>query len=164
MILQDLIRNIVLYKGFINPFLQSVIDYVLQLKSVSKASHDEGLAFKSVKIDEIQSLVRLTGTHTIPGGKVIGLAAEDRAQTLYSAANGNVTVTLLVDESLDVSAQTYLQASFAARDSFQSRTIPMGKVTTGFFIENTYFVLSRETHEKREYLGEFSLSHEENQF
>ena len=162
MILQEVIRNIVLYNAFIKPWLKSVSEYLLAGKS--KVALYEANSFNKLLVFP---LTTVTGTHTIAYKEIVSQNFFERrntAMTRDSALNGNGSIGVLMEEDAVGSSKSGLSAE-SLRINFSASSYPItATATTGFIFENTYLFFSHETHEQREYLGEFSLPHEENLF
>ena len=180
MILQELIRNIVLYKGFIQPLIQAVKENAVHIytSTSNKFAVSQLLAIKkNARVGNYEAvssyimvsvpLALTTGTRTIPSRHKLIQTDSNRDQmyeTRSSSLDSNTTITMLMSESIDITTQTSL-SSIPVRTQFISATLITNEtVTTGFFTRHTLLYFSHETHEKREYLGEFSLPHEENRF
>jgi hypothetical protein len=180
MILQELIRNIVLYKGFIQPLLQTVKDnavYIYTTTSNKFAVSQLLVIKKKARIGEFEAISSyitvfvplsvITGTPTLPSHHKLIQVDSNRDQiyeTRSLSLDSNTTITMLISENVDMTAQTS-SLSVPTRTQFISSTLIINEtLTTGFFVRHTILYFSHETHEKREYLGEFSLPHEENRF
>src|SRR6266568_2711381 len=185
MILQELLRNIVLYKGVIRPVLQSwkeslVAVYLkppyLSAYQRTSFSHFEaredrfraGANTQNSLIYFTFSLPDQTGTRTISYADLISvnnsaIKREERVSKL--ALTSNILLTVLTDDLVDECAvrvgKTYLHSLLSSTELLNKSISQSRNVTTGCIYKETYFFLSLETHEKREYLGEFSLTHEE---
>ncbi|HSX08583.1 MAG TPA: hypothetical protein VLF93_00335 [Candidatus Saccharimonadales bacterium] len=161
MILQELIRNIVMYNGVINPVLQSVKESILSFISAARREQALGVTsqgYSSQKL-ELYTHELLSGTRTIPNREVIIIDSFREVKKVLldmPKIDSNTIFSMLMGEEIEEPSKT------------SSATMSVGAVledrkTTGFLTEYTLIYFSRETHEGREYLGEFSLSHEENQ-
>src|SRR5277367_5777183 len=91
MILQDLLRNIVLYNGIINPYLQSVKEYVLTFLSPSYKHQGELLLTTEASLPQkLHILVSIpsTGTRThsykefVVSGRIINANTKERVDSL----------------------------------------------------------------------------------
>jgi len=162
MILQEIIRNIALYNGFILPWIQSVKENLFIDKN--NAVYLEANSSNKVSLFP---LISITGTHTITGRNINllhYLEGKEICITKDSASNSNDFISMLVTEKIvGLGKSNFFTHSPSVR--FSSDYITAAQITTtGFSIENIQLFFSHETHEKREYLGEFSLPHEENHF
>jgi len=168
MILQELLRNIVLYRGVVKPVLQAwkeslFLRYIrLTPQLVIKNHIQEAVSLEAV------SHAFLTGTLTIPFyivAVVESIILNQAKQRTISATVGNDKCTVLMgggvaEKAVTSSITDYFCYSLGMDKFSPVRTIQRD-LTTGFIIENLYLYLS-ETHEERELLGGFSLSHEGN--
>jgi hypothetical protein len=167
MILQDLIRNIVLYNGVIDPYLQYVKEYVFSLlNSSNRQNINVADAFRAYsqrnRIVFISSFV--TGTHTT---SYVEKTLLDDSSTIHLEKcitlnySSNVMLTMPTDKGTVKSNKTQSQVNSSSIVYTQNQTGTYVESTTGSFNEKPNLFFSHETHEKREYLGEFSLPHEE---
>jgi hypothetical protein len=159
MILQEIIRNIVLYNGLVEPWLRLVKETIF-------SQNDGILPFEANSLNKISLFPRiaLTGTHTITEKNVVLSSYFEREiphVTKISASTGNTFVSLLVTESIVELGRSNFSMNTSNINFLNDSHSVLSTITTGFFIENTQLFFSHETHEKREYLGEFSLPHEE---
>ncbi len=160
MILQEIIRNIFLYNGLIEPWLQLV-------KEALFSQNDGVLSFEANSLNKISLFPRVaqTGTHTITEKKIALSSYFERETfciTKKSASTGNTVISLLATENIVELGRNSFSTNISSMNFLNDSHSVMLTTTTGFFIENTQLFFSHETHEKREYLGEFSLLHEEN--
>jgi hypothetical protein len=170
MILQDIIRNVVLYNGVIDPYLKSVKEYVLSLFISSYKQPGELLSYYhgySTNKTVFFASDSFTGTLTIPNSERLLLdnfkpVAKSLISTLKVSSNS--LMSMLVSESVANSSKTYSVTMSSRINSFTKDVVSGQEITTGSYFEYTSLFFSCETHEKREYLGEFSLPHEENHF
>jgi len=185
MILQDLLRNIVLYKGVIRPVLQSWKESLVAVYlkppylsvyhrtsfPLSEAGEDRFRAGANSQYSFIYStfsLSELSGTRTISYADLISInnstiKREERASKSALTSNNLLTVltTGLVVEDTVAIGKTHLRSHVSSTGLLSKSLSQSRNATTGYTYRETYFFLSLETHEKREYLGEFSLTHEE---
>src|ERR1700722_19466733 len=128
MILQELIRNIVLYKGFIQPFIQSVREYLFVAYNTSQSQivrkryalhsvNEQDAALltydrsRFIQKNASFSLESLTGTRTIPKKKLLlgeDFSTIDEFSKRYLATDSNATITMLMSESPASSVKTLL--------------------------------------------------------
>src|SRR5258708_6944155 len=159
MILQELIRNIGLYKGVIKPFFNTWKEQLLLVsflpqeqlvlsKRLADFQNQRGNSMKSAEQKEFREadlLATLTGTRTIPNKKMIldgVLRKIEEEKHTYLATNGNVYLSMLMnDECVDnaaIEGKTKLTAEnicVTMPDNVRStRSIS----TTGFSIEKSY--------------------------
>jgi len=160
MLLQEIIRNIFLYNGLIEPWIKSVKeDRTLRKKKVVYPE-----ANSSIKVSLVP-LISATGTRTITKRNIHSLyyfKTEKANMTENSASIGNNIISMLATENIAELGKNSFSTSVSSINLLNDSYSAMSVTTTGFFIENTQLFFSHETHEKREYLGEFSLLHEEN--
>lgn len=186
MILQDLIRNIVLYKGIIRPFLQSWKESLLlvtyrvspsvapvntqtrkkrvmqpRVRRVNASSHLDKFIYRLTK--------EITSLNTITAHKIV--LSEDFSFSSLNISTEIVTLnsrsfTLLLEgndlkEQAIMTSKTVVSATDSAVIFVSEKASNSTCSTTGFDTEKISSFLFHETHERREYLGEFSLPHEE---
>jgi hypothetical protein len=174
MILQDLIRNVFLYKGVIKPFLKSWKENLIAPSSASLSLFENNLAsfgilktFQGPFPSRIEAAIakkavsaefnsRL-GTHTIVITKAISLqylSSEIVIRIMEVVTNGSTIITMLMNDEVHKQVVT-------ATKTMTEQLTKDKNLTTGFANLTISSFLFHETHEKREYLGEFSLHHEE---
>jgi hypothetical protein len=186
MLLQELIRNFALYKGVMKPFIESWKDslvtlytkqnyqYAYQIEEMpipkSKKNRSRlSVYFKNaLNISEF-SLSDGTGTLTIAYVKstnydIFWLDGVENGREF--AVTGNTVITMLIDgpciDNLVISDKTLLFDTYTGTEYFHLSSLNTYSITTGFTTKNVCSMLISETHERREYLGEFLLPHEEN--
>jgi len=185
MILQELIRNWILYREVLKPILGSWKDSLragyskeifltssseLNLALINaKGIRDGGeLGWDTSDEYHTSSLNRISGTHTITkyaahpmhGTELLEWPTATCDSALISKGGCILLRGNLVDEKTANKGKTSSSISASYID-FSNLALEMtGDTTTGFESKqiNTFLI---ETHEKREYLGEFSLTHEE---
>ncbi|HVA96369.1 MAG TPA: hypothetical protein VND99_01820 [Candidatus Acidoferrales bacterium] len=175
MILQELLRNIVLYKGVVKPLLQTWTDSLRGMYARQKyfASFSKALIDHSEA--EIQPFIADWGYYTQPHKSKFSLSNTTGTHTMSyidliakhkSLAGNDFMVVLtdgLVDEGVERTSKTYYQTVATTGKLSVLISSFTACVTTGHLVEDIYAHLVPETHGKREYLGEFSLTHEETQ-
>ena len=180
MILQELIRNIVVYKGVIKPVLllwkesllvryNSLAQSGFYKKGASEFTKTKMVA-PNMSILKIISLSNITGTRTIPLQRKITkdnfsllLSKRIFKSALTGSSVSSVLIDTRMDEDIAATSKTIFQSQIA-RLSFLPQVSKQKSIsTTGFTIETTYYFSFRKTHEERELLGGFSLTHERNQ-
>lgn len=174
MILQELLRSTVLYKGVVRPLVQTWTDSVvsryskqnllLPYQTASLSSFDDSLPLKEAVVDETSmmlgmslSLSEITGTRTI--------SSQIAFSNSKQAISNNRDVMLVcgpINERIAELGKTHYRAYPEYVDLRSGSSSLVVGSTTGYYTEQIYFYLISETHERREYLGEFSLTHEEN--
>ena len=185
MILQELIRNYVLYREVLKPLLVSWKDslttgyykefaynsssgLLLALNKAKSLGDGEELGWDISDEYEAKSVTQITGTHTITVQRFLLQHEYDLVDQneIRLKRNGASNYTHIVLGSTHV--QEYVMKSsktISALSSLALKLIPSGSsqgqfFTTGYESKQINSFLF-ETHEKREYLGEFSLTHEE---
>ncbi len=182
MLLQELLKNIILYKGIVKPIMQSwsdglIVEYTNQLyllgclsilSSLNEAKMTSGMLgyeAKSLEISFENAIAESTGTRTISDFSTVSNTSQAGKFSLGKASFGNSLIAMLsngqIDENAVKTGKTYLQTHPLLVIQLQSDSTKTISTTTGLLSNKLCFFLSRETHEKREYLGEFSLTHEE---
>jgi hypothetical protein len=170
MILQDLLRNIVLYNGIFNPYLQSVKEYILTFLSLSYKHQEELLLASEADLPHKLSILAslpATGTRTFSERELVissQIVTENTIEKLHSLESGNQTITVLMNDGIDITGKTHSDNTELGIDISENVTFSSPSITTGSINEYIQLFFSSETHEKREYLGEFSLTHEEIHF
>jgi len=168
MFLQELLRNIVTYKGVIKPYI-AVWKEALVLR-YGTTSTQVVINNKAVtaSIVEAISISHITGTLTIPThmmsfsrrdlskeGRTMALVGNNICTVLIKNEVGEYAVS--TGKTLSLNNEIFSGEAIVSNDSSRNSTI-------GFTIEKQYLFLLPETHGKRELLGGFSLSHEGNSF
>jgi hypothetical protein len=186
MILQELLRNYILYREVLRPLIKSwsaslttVYPRHLSLITSQKASVASNLNLNvsdqasetrfNTSISESISLTKMTGTHTITSHEEYVMTEYELLYKLknknISALTGNrVHIVLRNDSSSELAAKTRKtrsQSLLSSIDNLNQKISKTVSATTGYESKQLNTFLSLETHEKREYLGEFSLTHEE---
>lgn len=166
MILQELIRNIVLYNEFIKPYIRSVKDHVLSFDRFSYRRTLQNFAKHQLYLPQktaFSSFSAMTGTQNISTEKCI---VSDQIKDIDrdTQRNSSSIISMLIQKKVVILGKTHFSTECTSLDAVEKQTITVSKTTTGLIIAYTQIFFSRETHEKREYLGEFSLPHEENRF
>jgi hypothetical protein len=185
MILQDLIRNYILYRGVIRPILTAWKDSLtpspyreivpslspelkLDINKAKELGGGEELGWDISDDYEAMSLTKVSGTHTITDHIVSSMSDSG---PFYEAQNKRITAlsskimhTVLIDSSsincFDGIGQTHVYSLVLDAKTTELSVAKTQCLTTGFESKQINSFLF-ETHEKREYLGEFSLTHEE---
>jgi len=185
MILQDLLRNIVLYKGIIRPYVQSWREYLLSAfalqnhqKNVkytpdySFEAQQESLERNGITLilqgNDYSSLSNITGTRTISKNETdstVDLCLHQPSHTIMSATISNnrpvVLVGSLVNDYIAVTGKSFLSADTVIAIIPRPGSIITKALTTGFTFANICSFLFFETREKGGSLGERSLPHGE---
>jgi len=167
MILQDLIRNILLYNGVIDPYIQSVKGYVFSfLASSIRQNNNISSVLRAYNPEERAICLpsSITGTCTTSYTENVFSV---NSQTFYGVHNeiqyrdSSIAIAMPVDENIVNSSKTHSRTDSSSLIYTHNQTGTYVESTTGFYTEKPNLFFSHETHEKREYLGEFSLPHEE---
>jgi hypothetical protein len=186
MILQELIRNFILYREVVRPMLASWKDsfaagYYREIASIS--SHELNMAINKVKAlgdgeelgwdisDEYEatSVSQISGTRTITDSlthPTYHFAIFNEAKMTFGSASVSKEIYIvLTSERLGnqavKSGKTFTGEYISNSNVISLATLQNIYATTGYANQQINSILISETHEKREYLGEFSLTHEE---
>ena len=184
MILQELLRNIVLYRSLINPLLQLVKENMFTLWKLPYAPQESDL--KLIKrqtwveakkngehISQVSdlSLFNISKTNTIPMQIYQCVNYKSRIvkeKEQYTATISRFDMFVLGNDRDSEwpmeSTKTILSINVLCLNFLSLASGVLSGTTTGLTFEKCILYFSHETHEKREYLGEFSLTHEEIQF
>lgn len=185
MFLQDLIRNVVIYKGVMRPFIESWREHLMTaymkqnphyayqisdfpLPKPKKQKPRFSLYCNTdLKLSKV-SLFEQSGTRTITNMRLLANdnfnIYQGKASHRYNATSNNIITVLtdaVYDEDIVLSNKTEHIYAQTTTDFVILSSLHTYSATTGFTRKNINTFLSLETHEKREYLGEFSLTHEE---
>jgi hypothetical protein len=186
MILQELLRNYIVYREVLKPLFESWKESfaVGQYKEVTGYSSSElNLALNKAKTlrdgeefgwdisdeEDARSLSHITGTRTIASGNAVvwrdsDVFYEEGSSKILASAGRDAYVVLRYDQVSEYAVEigkTYTHHFFLGTEFLMQNASKISGTTTGYESKQINFILSRETHEKREYLGEFSLTHEE---
>ncbi len=185
MILQELIRNFILYRHVVRPILSSWKDsfmsgyyrevtgitsteLALVLNNVRLMSDGEELGWDISDEYEAKSVTHISGSRTITNHKRLSMNEDDlfyEADVYFGSASlSKDDYVVLVDtrwyDRPVNSIKTDSATTILYAESITLGTQKTIVTTTGFANQQINSFLF-ETHEKREYLGEFSLTHEE---
>lgn len=188
MILQELIRNYVLYREVLKPILTSWRDslaasYYNEINrmplselsfSINKAKvlvdggDGEELGWDISDEYEAMSINKISGSRTITKHIISSISSFDllvNVENNYMRALPSKDMCIVLADDL-MSKQAAMTSKTYNRDNLlSSNSLLLGtpegiSATTGYANQQINSFLF-ETHEKREYLGEFSLTHEE---
>ena len=185
MILQDLIRNYVLYRGVLKPLLVSWKEALsagyqreivggtsflpfLALNRRESLGDGEEMGWDISDEYDLSLLAKISGTRTITDYIKHSMRGFEvfyqRGASLGASLSGNSECIVLRGSMIEDNAvsitKTSSQTSISTEDFGDSATSHTINKTTGYDKQQINSFLF-ETHEKREYLGEFSLTHEE---
>jgi hypothetical protein len=182
MILQELIRNFILYREVVKPMLSSWRDslttgyykgiagyssseLIFALHTISARDGGEELGWDISDDYEAMSLTQISGTRTITDKHII-FQDKAEARTSWHAAllSRKIPSMLTSAGSHEKTIDTGKTNSLSYEPSQEIIILATKRVkisTTGSESKQIKSFLITETHEKREYLGEFSLTHEE---
>jgi len=182
MILQEFIRNFILYREVVRPVLSSWKDslaggyykeiagntsseLVFALHNIMMCGDGEELGWDISDDYEAISLTGVSGTRTITDKHII-IQNRSEAEIFWETASVSKKISIMltkaeIDEEIEGIGKTN---NLTYASSEKNVILGMDKfttTTTGFESKQIKSFLISETHEKREYLGEFSLTHEE---
>src|SRR5258708_407529 len=130
MLLQELLKNIILYKGIVKPIMQSwsdglIVEYTNQLyllgclsilSSLNEAKMTSGMLgyeAKSLEISFENAIAESTGTRTISDFSTVSNTSQAGKFSLGKASFGNSLIAMLsngqIDENAVKTGKTYLQ-------------------------------------------------------
>ena len=165
MILQELLRNIVTYKEVIKPYIdiwKEAIELRYGFFNTHISTTNSRNEVVKASVLEAISVSKITGTRTIQTLESLSqehYLGKQTKEKINSATVGNNIVTMLMGDSVcDDVVMTSRTISFTTEiclGEARKKDVTRGGVTTGFIFEK-----HKITHEERELLGGFSLSHE----
>lgn len=162
MILQELLRNIVLYRGVLKPFFHSWSD-TISTHYLKRHSSVSSLKISSAKFEAKKVFLLVTlGNHETTGTCTMSyLSLRNVSKSKTGNDVGIPLVVIGAYENTVKTAKTYSQSFLS--ESILPITVLTRKNerTTGFATERSYTFLITETHEKRESLGGFPLTRDE---
>jgi hypothetical protein len=173
MILQELLKNIVFYKDLIKPILRTWTESLYASYSKSKYRYLHQNAKLNLPEPERASNKAVSGKEMVDSA--CSLMNSEMTGTLtmsyFDATNqneitiGNIAVSMLVQamiyEYAVKSGKTRSRMCIANNKVISNTTVKTLESTTGYTKKEVNPFLITKTHEEREYLGEFSLTHEE---
>ena len=120
---------------------------------------------------EAMSLTHVSGTRTITTHEMIstterGLLYKQKRKNVCALPGNYARIVLMgnqVDDCIAGIGKTSTQSLILPAKKESLNLAQTYSLTTGYESKQINFYLISETHEKREYLGEFSLTHEETQ-
>ena len=184
MILQELIRNFILYREVVKPMFVSWKDsfaasyskeiagdssseLIFALQSIKGGGDGEELGWDISDEYEEMSLTQVSGTRTITDKHIIHQKMPEPENFNRTASvSRKISIVLKVPKASENIVDIVKTRIFTVTSSANKvilGTEEKTNATTGFESKQIKSFLISETHEKREYLGEFSLTHEETQ-
>lgn len=182
MILQELIRNFILYREVVKPMVFSWKDsfttkyqreiagnqsfeLISALQTIKARGGGEELGWDISDDYERMAVAKTAGTHTITDKHRV-LYNKSEAGVFWETASISKKMSILLrDNRMSEKAAKIgkmIQATFVSTGHVVIlATKELTSTTTGFESKQIKSLLITEIHEKREYLGEFSLPHEE---
>lgn len=174
MILQELLRNIVLYRGVFTPLFISWKEYLLSA-SLGKYKFLEDASALQPFTKPFQTLFLPIAKNTMSQKNVLSFLKERvETHTITFAKAFSIeylpSETIITAMKLAMDSNSFISVLMGSSDGKYAVTTTKTEVslfgsssniTTGFVFEKIGSFLFHETHERREYLGEFSLLHEE---